>query len=85
MKKLGISLLFAISSSASYAQNHCLDCRLGFNSVDLNGDGLISFEEIKTTVCFMNITEQEFISYDFDGDGGLNETEWAYACDSINM
>lgn len=46
-----------------------------FDEVDADGDGLVSLAELQAAA--PDATAEDFATYDYDSDGGLNESEFA--------
>lgn len=72
MKKtlLTVATLFGLAAAGTaMAQG------LEFNSLDADGSGEISFEELQ--VVLPNVTQDDFAILDVDGSGGLSEDEFA--------
>jgi len=75
MKKLVLALaLLGLAGAPAYAQTTTAP---EFASVDTNGDGQVSMEDIKAAG--VELTEEQFAAADIDGSGSLSEDEYKTA------
>lgn len=72
MKKLLLSVATLIGLSAAGA---AVAQGVDFASVDVDGNGAISFEELQAVL--PNITPEDFAVLDTDGDGALSPEEFS--------
>ncbi len=68
LKSALVTALFAATSTVAVAQV------IEFPTVDANGDGMLSMEEIKTLL--PDVSNEQLIIADANGDGMLDEAEY---------